>query len=206
MQQRQIAAYTMLAHPVAFLLLIFLFLINYLITCALAAGYTTRPYFEKAGRTWTGAWLWTGEGRCTGHQQRDDRRGNREYNIKDERDTILITKYDNRVIGILVLYIIHTKQELCGHIRDAIQREKLCQNNKLLIRAGVGKNLLQTVIRIYREREVIGPVFSDCHANEVLLLPIVFNAELIRRENWARDYLERVKKDLRVNPAHVHYN
>ncbi|RDK42404.1 hypothetical protein M752DRAFT_266207 [Aspergillus phoenicis ATCC 13157] len=91
----------------------------------LAAGYTTRPYFEKAGRTWTGARLWTGEGRCTGHQQRDDRRGNHEYDIEGERDIILITKYDNRVIGTLVLRIIHTKQELCGHIRDAIQRERL---------------------------------------------------------------------------------
>ncbi|PYH72803.1 uncharacterized protein BO88DRAFT_170219 [Aspergillus vadensis CBS 113365] len=216
----------------------------------LAAAHTTHPYLEKAGRTGTWVWLWRGGTRYK-HRRRerspspsrpassslsstskvgDDTRV-QKYHHKAERheedekeeDIILVTKYHDRVIGTLVLRIIHTEEELWGHVRDAVVREQLyqqrnapsppatgfCQPVVGVIRAwtvqqhlrgiGVGRSLLENAVRICRERGINGPVFSDCHANEVLGLPVVCNGEVVRRERWAREVLERVKRE--VNDA-----
>ncbi|GLB08347.1 inorganic phosphate transporter pho84 [Aspergillus tubingensis] len=212
----------------------------------LAAAHTTHPYLEKAGRTGTWVWLWRGGTRYK-HRRREQSRSpsrslsstakvgddtpvqkdhhNAERHEEDEKeggDIMLVTKYQNRVIGTLVLRIIHTEEELWGHVRDAVVREQLYQYQQQyapstpgtgsyqpvvgVIRAwtvqqhlrgiGVGKNLLQNAVRICRERGVKGPVFSDCHANEVLGLPVVCNGELVRRERWAREVLERMKREV----------
>lgn len=143
---------------------------------------------------------------------------------EEEEDILLVTKYHNRVIGTLVLRIIRTEEELWGHVRDAVVREELYQTPSIpgtgststtssgscqpvgVIRAwtvelhlrgvGVGRNLLENAIRICRERGIKGPVFSDCHANEVLGLPVVCNGELVRRERRAREVLEGVKREV----------
>ncbi|GLA06884.1 inorganic phosphate transporter pho84 [Aspergillus niger] len=143
---------------------------------------------------------------------------------EEEEDIMVVTKYHNRVIGTLVLRIIRTEEELWGHVRDAVVREELYQTPSIpgtgsttstssgscqpvgVIRAwtveqhlrgvGVGRNLLENAIRICRERGIKGPVFSDCHANEVLGLPIVCNGELVRRERRAREMLEGVKREV----------
>ncbi|GAQ42960.1 inorganic phosphate transporter pho84 [Aspergillus tubingensis] len=211
----------------------------------LAAAHTTHPYLEKAGRTGTWVWLWRGGTRYK-HRRReqspspsrsspsrskvgDDARVQKDHHNaekhedeKEEGDIMLVMKYQDRVIGTLVLRIIHTEEELWGHVRDAVVREQLYQNRQQcapstsgtgscqpvvgVIRAwtvqqhlrgiGVGRNLLQNAVRICRERGVKGPVFSDCHANEVLGLPVVCNGELVRRERWAREVLERVKREV----------
>ncbi|OJI89740.1 hypothetical protein ASPTUDRAFT_195262 [Aspergillus tubingensis CBS 134.48] len=217
----------------------------------LAAAHTTHPYLEKAGRTGTWVWLRRGGTRYK-HRRReqspspsrpassstssstskvgDNTRVQKDHHNaekheedeKEEGDIMLVTKYQNRVIGTLVLRIIHTEEELWGHVRDAAVRDQLyqyqqqytpstpgtgsCQPLVGVIRAwtvqqhlrgiGVGKNLLQDAVRICRERGVKGPVFSDCHANEVLGLPVVCNGELVRRERWAREVLERVKREV----------
>ncbi|PWY77843.1 hypothetical protein BO83DRAFT_376842 [Aspergillus eucalypticola CBS 122712] len=208
----------------------------------LAAAHTTHPYLEKAGRTGTWVWLWRGGTRYK-HRRREqsrspsrsssstskvggddtpvqkDHSGRYEEDEEKEGDVMLVTKYQNRVIGTLVLRIIHTEEELWGHVRDAVVREQLyqqytpstpgtgsCQPVVGVIRAwtvqqhlrgiGVGKNLLENAVRICRERGVNGPVFSDCHANEVLGLPVVCNGELLRRERWAREVFERVKREV----------
>ncbi|GLA70767.1 inorganic phosphate transporter pho84 [Aspergillus tubingensis] len=209
----------------------------------LAAAHTTHPYLEKAGRTGTWVWLWRGGTRYK-HRWREQSPSpsrslsstskvgdntrvqkdhhNAEKHEEDEKeggDIMLVTKYHDRVIGTLVLRIIHTEEELWGHVRDAAVRDQLyqyqqqytpstpgtgsCQPVVGVIRAwtvqqhlrgiGVGRNLLENAIRICRERGVKGPVFSDCHANEVLGLPVVCNGEVVRRERWAREVLERVK-------------
>ncbi|BCR99182.1 uncharacterized protein AKAW2_40865A [Aspergillus luchuensis] len=218
----------------------------------LAAAHTTHPYLEKAGRTGTWVWLWRGGTRYKHRRREQSPSPSRlassssssfstskvgystpmrkdlhnaEKHEEDEKgrgDIMFVTKYQDRVIGTLVLRIIHTEEELWGHVRDAVVREQLyqyqqqytpsspgtgsCQPVVGVIRAwtvqqhlrgiGVGRNLLENAVQICRERGVIGPVFSDCHANEVLGLPVVCNGELLRRERWAREVLERVKSEV----------
>lgn len=154
-----------------------------------------------------------------------DHHGAEDNEEEEEEDIMLVTKYHNRVIGTLVLRIIRTEEELWGHVRDAVVREELYQTPSIpgtgsttsttssgscqpvgVIRAwtveqhlrgvGVGRNLLENAIRICRERGIKGPVFSDCHANEVLGLPVVCTGELVRRERRAREVLEGVKREV----------
>ncbi|RAH53097.1 hypothetical protein BO85DRAFT_463349 [Aspergillus piperis CBS 112811] len=226
-QQRQLAARSMLTHPAMLSCLTFSLIITYFFTRALgtttttttgedtwpylllitwpacimlyllAAAHTTHPYLEKAGRTGTWVWLWRG-GTSTPVQKDHHNAEKHEEDEKERGDIILVTKYQDRVIGTLVLRIIHTEEELWGHVRDAVLvvgviRAWTVQQH--LRGIGVGRNLLENAVRICRERGVKGPVFSDCHANEVLGLPVVCNGELVRRERWAREVLERVKSE-----------
>ncbi|GKZ29517.1 inorganic phosphate transporter pho84 [Aspergillus brasiliensis] len=113
----------------------------------LAAAHTTHPYLEKAGRTGTWVWLWRGGTRYKHrrrqlpsavvaeaspsasstargeYKMRNDQREaeqDKEHGEEDEEDIMLVTKYQDRVIGTLVLRIIRTEEELWGHVRDAV--------------------------------------------------------------------------------------
>ncbi|EHA27662.1 hypothetical protein ASPNIDRAFT_123645, partial [Aspergillus niger ATCC 1015] len=221
-QQRQLAARSMLTHPAVLSCLTFSLFITYFFTRALsttgednwpylllitwpacimvyllAAAHTTHPYLEKAGRTGTWVWLWKGGTR--------DHHGAEDNEEEEEEDIMLVTKYHNRVIGTLVLRIIRTEEELWGHVRDApVGVIRAWTVEQHLRGVGVGRNLLENAIRICRQRGIKGPVFSDCHANEVLGLPVVCNGELVRRERRAREVLEGVKREV-VYVVHTGY-
>ncbi|PYI11973.1 hypothetical protein BO78DRAFT_392658 [Aspergillus sclerotiicarbonarius CBS 121057] len=173
-----------------------------IMTFLLAAAYTTSPYLEKAGRV-----------------ERSFLRSGNEGDEGGERgDIVVVTKYKGRVIGTLVLRIMHGCSEVSAHLDDRVVRDEgkgddgdgLSQVPVGVIRAwtveqryrgvGIGKGLLEFGVRVCRERGARRVVFSDGHANRDVGLGVWgvwdWDGERERereREGWARGYLDVIQ-------------
>lgn len=141
-------------------------------------GYLTYGYLDLAEKTGTWSFL-------------------RADNARDE-DILLVTKYGEAVIGVVVL-------RLCSPAdsRPRTTRSKTAAN-KAIIRAwtvrrryrhkGVGAALLEEAITLCRNNHWEGPEFADDHANSKRVLPKFFQRDMDKREARARIWLEDLKE------------
>ena len=125
-----------------------------------------------------------------------------------EEDMVLGARYDDEIIGALVLRLEQNPTLFMGKKRKGSFSFK---GGKGVIRAwttlfkyrgrGVGKDLLYEAIRITKERcgkdAEIG--FAKEHANSVMLLPEIFNASFRRDEVRAAKALEEVLAEWEVS-------
>ncbi|KAH7160758.1 hypothetical protein EDB81DRAFT_642581 [Dactylonectria macrodidyma] len=122
-----------------------------------------------------------------------------------EEDTILAARYNDEIIGSLVLRLEPNPAALAGPKRK--YRSVALRGGKGVIRAwttslryrgkGVGKDLLFEAVRITKERcgrdAEVG--FAQEHANSAMLLPSIFNAPFRRDEILATKALDEVLAD-----------
>ncbi|KAH7149923.1 hypothetical protein B0J13DRAFT_278661 [Dactylonectria estremocensis] len=125
-----------------------------------------------------------------------------------EEDTILAARYNDEIIGSLVLRLEPNPAALAGPKRK--YRSVALRGGKGVIRAwttslryrgkGVGKDLLFEAVRITKERcgrdAEVG--FAQEHANSAMLLPAIFNAPFRRDEILATKALDEVLADYDV--------
>ncbi|KAK2790439.1 hypothetical protein FQN53_009462 [Emmonsiellopsis sp. PD_33] len=207
-QQRQIAAKCIVFHPavLAASIMVFLTVAKLLYTgspsdlvlmagmwagCALAGLVTIRHmvngYLALAERV--GNWSWLSESSVNG--------------VSHRRDEILVTKYGDDVVAVLVLRIAKTVTNTgIPGMKPRSSRRKSSARWTGIIRAwsvkhshrhqGVGTRLLEEAVAYCRLRSLDGPVFADDHANATQVLPSVFNGKFQQHEGWARGVLEWV--------------
>lgn len=125
-----------------------------------------------------------------------------------EEDTLLAARYNDEIIGSLVLRLEPNPAALASPRRK--YRSVALRGGKGVIRAwttslryrgkGVGKDLLYEAVRITKERcgrdAEVG--FAQEHANSAMLLPGIFNAPFRRDEVLATKVLEEVLVDYEV--------
>ncbi|PGH14123.1 hypothetical protein AJ79_03240 [Helicocarpus griseus UAMH5409] len=207
-QQRQIAAKCIIFHPavLAASIMTFLTIGKLLYTgspsdlvlmlalwsaCGLFAvltiRYMVKGYTALAERV--GNWSWLSESSVNGVSQR--------------RDEILVTKFGDDIVAVLVLRIAKTVTNTgIPGMRPRSSRRKSSARWTGIIRAwsvkqserhrGVGTRLLEEAVAYCRLRSLDGPVFADDHANAAQVLPGVFHGKFVEHDRWARRFLERV--------------
>ncbi|KAK7418529.1 hypothetical protein QQX98_003873 [Neonectria punicea] len=125
-----------------------------------------------------------------------------------EEDTLLAARYNDEIIGSLVLRLEPSPAALSSPKRR--YRSVALRGGKGVIRAwttslryrgkGVGKDLLYEAVRITKERcgrdAEVG--FAKEHANSVMLLPSIFNAPFRKDEIFATKALEEVLSDYEI--------
>ncbi|KPM35654.1 hypothetical protein AK830_g10908 [Neonectria ditissima] len=125
-----------------------------------------------------------------------------------EEDTLLAARYNDEIIGSLVLRLEPSPAALASPKRR--YRSVALRGGKGVIRAwttslryrgkGVGKDLLYEAVRITKERcgrdAEVG--FAKEHANSAMLLPSIFNATFRKDEIFATKALEEVLLDYEI--------
>jgi ribosomal protein S18 acetylase RimI-like enzyme len=151
----------------------------------------TGGYIFEAERI--GTWKWLDEGR-------DD--PNTSINIAGDSDEILLTRFGDEVIGTIVIR---------GH-RDASSspassprksRRGQAFPTKGVIRGwtvkrryrhkGIGTGLLEEAVALCQQKDWAGPEFAEDHAHSAKVVPATFQASILKREQLAKDALEKVK-------------
>ena len=162
-----------------------------------AVRYMVSGYLDAAEKTGTWAWL---------HDGHDGDGAGGEV-----EDVILVTKFDKRVIGAVVLRaspssslsMASTAQLAMGELAMGARMDVSRPGKTATVRAwtvalryrrnGVGASLLADAVRFCEERGWEGPVFDQRHAHSVRLLPGIFNGGFEEVEQCARSVLERVR-------------
>ena len=139
----------------------------------LLVRWVTHGYLDMAEEVGTWKWLYKG--------RRDDE--------------IIMTKFGNRVIGVLILRI--GRGESSPTSRGNRNKKKSFASIRAWVvvpryqRKGIGGGLLEEAVRICRERGCT-PTFADDHANSGRVLPAIFNRAFDTQETKARDMLGSV--------------
>ncbi|PGH26988.1 hypothetical protein AJ80_01372 [Polytolypa hystricis UAMH7299] len=207
-QQRQIAAKCIIFHPavVATSIIIFLTITKLVYTghlrdlllmtalwttCTLismlAIRFMVREYTSLAPSI--GSWSWLSESSVNG--------------VSHKRDEIFVTKYNDEIVGVLVLRIAKTVTGAgTPGTRPRSARRKSSARWTGIVRAwtikqgyrhqGIGTNLLGEAVSSCRLRALDGPLFADDHAHSKQVLPGMFNSQFQQHDRWARGFLERV--------------
>ncbi|RHZ44079.1 uncharacterized protein CDV56_100350 [Aspergillus thermomutatus] len=200
-QQRQTAARALIFHP------LWLSAMAALIAAVYKALYTTPADLPLIGTTSAGcvmAGLLVVRALTGGYIEEAERVGRREWlfptptpssgteGASEGEQVVLVTKFGERVIGAVVLRGIAAaaEEKVTGVIR-AWTVERRYRGK------GVGVELLEEAVGMCREKGWGGPVFDEEHANAKRVLPGWFDGGLERRERWAREVLEGVKKSMK---------
>ncbi|KAE8352288.1 hypothetical protein BDV28DRAFT_149149 [Aspergillus coremiiformis] len=195
-QQRQTTSLALLQHPQTLTLLsLTLLLISKLLyktpqdaplllttytgtitTLLLAIRYLTRRYLDEAERVGTWRWLYEPEV---------------DIEPTQPEDLILISKFDEKIIGTLVLRPVHGTTSTSRHVSEKDRADLTDGVPVAVIRAwtvrlgyrgcGVGRGLLEGAVVVGRERGWQGPVFSKK------------NAHSLRLGGWACGILEGIR-------------
>lgn len=153
-----------------------------------------------------------GDGSAGGFKNHNHRRGS----LMPE-DEILLTKYHDEIVGVLVLRTARTNALTSGapsaNGRRALRHRHSNSNNASVgrltgvIRAwtvtpshryrGIGIGLLESAVSICRTRRLDGPIFADerlhsAHIPGFRMLPWPFNADFQKMEDWATGLLRDV--------------
>lgn len=144
--------------------------------------WLTSGYIEMAENTGTWKWL-----------DKDREEGN------NKEDTIIVSKFGEEIIGALVLRSVKDETPPSGSGKG---KKKISGRSMGVIRAwtvrlrfrgkGVGTELLEEAIKVCREKGIEDPVFAKEQANSGRILPKLFNGVFDRREQRAKEALERI--------------
>ncbi|OJJ50630.1 hypothetical protein ASPZODRAFT_126528 [Penicilliopsis zonata CBS 506.65] len=188
-QQRQLAARSVIFHPVsvgvAMVPLAVAYRILYktrgdwplilttwagcVMALLLAVRYLTGGYIDEAERVGTWKWLNTATTTAT-----DTGAG-----FDSTKSTMLVTKFGENIIGTLVLA---EQKKQTGVIRAWTVKQRYRGK-------GVGRDLLEEAVKFCRDKGWEGPVFDDEHANSARVLPGMFNGGFDGGEKRAREML-----------------
>ncbi|KAL1981593.1 hypothetical protein VTN96DRAFT_2417 [Rasamsonia emersonii] len=187
---------------------------------ALIAIYRmTYGYLQLAETVSTFAWL--KEGLWSRNNHGDGGAGSaggakhhhHHHHLLPAEDEILLTKYGDEIVGVLVLRTARTNALTSGApSANGIRALRRRQSNSFssmsgrltgVIRAwtvkrpyrrrGIGRMLLESAVSICRVRRLDGPIFAEeHHAHAVKLLPWFFNKGFEKQEEWARSLLREV--------------
>jgi hypothetical protein len=196
-------------------------------TCMVAAliaiHRATRGYLKLAEIVQTPAWLKKGlylRNNHNNHHGGDGSAGgsknhNHRRNSLIPEDEILLTKYHDEIVGVLVLRTARTNALTSGApsangMRALRHRHSNSSSSGRLtgvIRAwavkptyryrGIGIGLLESAVSICRTRRLDGPIFADerlhsAHVPGFRMLPWPFNGEFQKSEDWAGGLLREV--------------
>lgn len=201
-QQRQEANRAVITHPItiAAVLAMCAVLAHYLddlatiVTttagCLMAGmagvGYLTHGYLELAEKT--GRWSFLRNSTDTTNTD------------KEEEDTLIVTKYGDDVIGVLVLRLVP--------LPISKNNKKSNTKFKAVIRAWTvkqryrhktfGTALLEEAVTSCQKNGWQGPEFTPDHANSTRILPRMFHANMDRMEAKARWLLDRLNAGAKI--------
>ncbi|KAI1918957.1 hypothetical protein LOZ12_004446 [Ophidiomyces ophidiicola] len=199
-QQRQIAAKSLISHPVSVAAVILLISLvgqytyqggslgdlaffgttgaGCLMIFLVFVQWMTSGYLEEAARVGTWKWLET------------ETEDSSQSITRGHEDVFLVTKYGDDIIGTILL-------------RFPLPIRPSSEDKAVLIRAwtvgrqyrqkGVGTNLLEEALlaKTARGADIL---FDNFHANSLRLLPNLFNRPFEKKEKWARARLEFLKR------------
>jgi hypothetical protein len=185
----------------------------------IAMHRATCGYLRLAETVGTLAWL--KEGLFLRHHRGDGGTGgggskHHHHNSLPGEDEILLTKYGDEIVGVLVLRTARTNALTSGApSANGVRVLRRRHSNSIssssfssgrltgVIRAwtvkrpyrrrGIGRMLLESAVSVCRVRRLDGPIFAEEHnAHATRLLPWIFNKGFQKREEWARSLLRDV--------------
>ncbi|KAI9803406.1 MAG: hypothetical protein M1833_000925 [Piccolia ochrophora] len=205
-QQRQLAAYTLITHPLSLSLYMLLLATLYACLPHLAVFFTTGAgvtmallvgvrvavagYIEEAERVGRDRAGWVGGAVSGGGSGGED-----GVDVEMEQ-VVVVAEWDDRVVGVVVVGV------------DTRERKGVVRAWTVALRMrglGVGREVLREAVKVVREKcgekggeggAGVRVVFDERHANSLRVLPAMFNDVFERQDRKARRVLESVQAEL----------
>ncbi|KAL9111021.1 MAG: hypothetical protein Q9227_004454 [Pyrenula ochraceoflavens] len=197
-QQRQLASKAIIFHPIV--------IAGWVLLLAVVAQFLYKGSTSDlaiVATTWAGcvmAGLLMVRWATQGYLDMAENVGTWKWLFSGGRDVeILITKFGDKVIGVLILRIGRGESSSpTSRGNRSKKKTTACIRAWVVMRRyrrkGVGGGLLEEAVRICKERGCT-PNFADDHANSGRVLPAIFNGGFEKQETKARDVLGSIVEE-----------